>query len=211
MKTWALLIVLSLFANVGHASSAIRIDFDDWKPGELPDRWRADATHSGKKLAEWSIVSDTEAPTKPHVLSLTKPSDSEFNLFWTDSIRFKNGTIEAKIRADGGKEDQGGGLVWRMLDANNYYVTRYNPLEKNLRLYYVKQGRRVQLADVQADIKSGGWFKIAVLHQEDVITVFFNGQKLIVVKDSHFLDSGGVGLWTKADATSSFDDFVVQA
>lgn len=208
-KAWAVFIVLILSTTSGHASSVLRVDFDDLKSGELPSEWKTDATRSGKNLAEWGVVSDANAPTKPNVLALIKPGASAYNLFWTNSISFKNGTLEAKVRADKGSEDQGGGLIWRVLDANNYYVTRYNPLEKNLRLYYVKQGRRVELADVKADIKSGEWFKIAISHQADLIAVFLNEQKVLQVKDVNLLTAGGVGFWTKADAATSFDDFLV--
>jgi len=193
-----------------HASSGTwRLNFDEVKAGELPSGWKIDATHPGKRLAGWNVVADPEAPSGPNVLALTRPGSNEYNLFWTNSIPFKDGNLEVNIRADKGKEDQGGGLIWRVLDANNYYVTRYNPLEKNLRLYYVKRGRRVQLADVKADIKSGEWFKITVLHHEEMITVLLNGQKVMQVKDDNLLAAGGVGFWTKADAATSFDDFLL--
>ncbi len=205
-----LLIGISFVSVTAFASSdSLRINFDDMKSGEKPNGWKVDATHGGNQLAEWSVVPDSDAPSQPNVLALTKPHESEFNLFWTDSIHFKDGALEVKIRADRGKEDQGGGLIWRALDANNYYVTRYNPLEKNLRLYYVKQGKRVQLADVKADIKSGEWFKITVSHQAEMIAVFLNGQKVMQVQDGNLLAAGGVGFWTKADAASSFDDFSI--
>jgi hypothetical protein len=99
-------------------------------------------------------------------------------------------------------------LVWRGKDANNYYVARYNPLEDNYRVYKVEKGYRIQLQN--ADIKhSDGWHVLRVTMDGDHIQCYYDGQKYLDVKDSTFLDEGQIGLWTKADAQSHFDDLTI--
>lgn len=201
---------LLFFSGAASASSdPIRVNFDDAKVGELPEGWKIDATHPGKRLAEWKVTSDASAPTKPNVLTLTKPSDSTFNLCWANGVRFKDGTIEAKVRANTGEEDQGGGLIWRVRDGNNYYIARCNPLERNFRLYYVKDGRRHQLDNAKTDVKTGEWFVLKIAQKGDAITAWLNGLELLHAKDRTFSEEGGVGFWTKADAATSFDDLVI--
>jgi hypothetical protein len=98
------------------------------------------------------IVADPNAPSRPSVLAqLAINSGSTFNLILVSGRNNKNVDISVKMKAVAGKEDQGGGLVWRAKDSNNYYVARYNPLEDNYRVYKVEQGRRIQLQS--ADIK----------------------------------------------------------
>lgn len=178
----------------------------------LPAGWQAGAT--GGKPAEWKVARDPRAPSPPNVLSITRFNDMSrgtFNLFWSPAVRFHNGSIEVSIRANSGDIDRGGGLMWRARDENNYYIARYNPLEKNLRLYYVQDGVRKMLADaVGLGIGSNEWFTLKVAHHGTRIQAWLNGKKLIETTDATFTNAGGVGVWTKADAASSFDNLAVK-
>jgi hypothetical protein len=139
---------------------------------------------------------------------LAKNSSSTFNITLVSGMNYKNMDISVKMKAIAGLEDQGGGLVWRAKDTNNYYVVRHNPLESNYRLYKVEQGKRSQLQS--ADIKSnGGWHTLRVTMEEDRIRCFYDGKKVLDFKDSTFPGPGQIGLWTKADAQSHFDDLKV--
>lgn len=193
--------------------AGLKINFDDLAPGVLPPGWKIHATHSRGKLAEWKVVVDEHAPSKPNVLTITKINDTSsgvFNLCWTSATPFQDGSIEVRIRANTGKEDQGGGLLWRAMDANNYYIARYNPLERNFRIYYVKAGNRKQLASAGSiEIPAGQWFKLRVTHRRDRIEGYLNDKKYLEVTDQTFQETGGIGFWTKADAVSSFDDLVI--
>lgn len=195
--------------------SEYRLSFDDTAPGALPQGWKIDATNPGGQFAEWQVRADDRAPSKPNVLALTRIHDASsgvFNLCWTNQVKFRDGSIEVSLRADSGNEDQGGGLIWRAQDADNYYVARYNPLEDNFRLYSVKDGRRRQLASADiSGVKSGQWFKLKIVHQGEKIEAYLNGQKYLEVMDQTFPEAGGIGFWSKADAASSFDDLAVTA
>jgi len=195
------------------AAEVLTVNFDDVAQGQLPTSWTIDATNPGGRLAEWRVEPDSNAPSRPHVLTLTTVHDtsgSVFNLCWTRDIAFQDGEIEVKVRANTGMEDQGGGLIWRVRDAANYYVARYNPLESNFRLYYVKDGERTQIAGARGiAIKAGEWFGIRITHHGARIEGYLNGKKYIEAQDETFKEVGGVGFWTKADAASSFDDLRV--
>jgi len=189
------------------------LKFDDVKVGDLPKGWKVDATNPKGDLAEWKVAADENAPSKPHVLSITKIADASrrhFNLCWTPDVKFRDGMMEVRIRANSGKVDQGGGPMWRVKDAKNYCVARYNPLETNFRLYYVKDGRRIQFATTErSEIKTGEWFRMKIVVKGDKVEGWLNGKKVIEGTDSHITEAGGIGLWSKADAASSFDDLAV--
>ncbi len=189
-----------------------RASFDDIPAGGLPEGWKIEGTAQKGPLATWKVVADDAAPSKGNVLALTSTnhdSGSTFNLCWTDKIRFKDGAIEVSIKPVSGKDDQGGGLIWRAKDKDDYYICRANPLESNFRVYYVKDGSRHQLASAKAEIKAGAWHKIRVEQKGDHIACSLDGKRLLEATDSTFPDEGGVGLWTKSDAVSSFDELQV--
>jgi hypothetical protein len=109
-----------------------------------------------------------------------------------------------------GNADQGGGLVWRYQDANNYYVTRYNPLESNFRVYKVIDGLRKQLGDnSDLKLKEGEWHTINVNHIGKKIVCKLDGEKYLEVEDDAITKAGKIGLWTKADAQTAFDNLSV--
>lgn len=187
--------------------------FDDTPPGRLPNGWRSDATRPDGQLNLWTVQIDAAASSGNQVLVLPRTPrfrNGTFNLCWTDGVRFRNGEVAVKVKARTGEVDQGGGPIWRVQDANNYYIARWNPLEDNLRIYYVKDGRRVQLASADVEADPTQWHTIAIEHEGDEITCSFDGRQLLRAKDTTFGREGGVGVWTKADAASTFDDFAVE-
>jgi hypothetical protein len=133
-----------------------------------------------------------------------------YNLLLVKGLGLADVSIRVRVLSVSGTLDQGGGVVWRARDGRNYYITRYNPLEDNLRLYTVKGGRRKQLASVQLKVAVGKWFELAVQMEGDHIRVHMDGKKRIDVHDKTFTAPGRVGLWTKADARTHFADLQVE-
>ncbi|MCC6572414.1 MAG: DUF1080 domain-containing protein [Planctomycetes bacterium] len=179
--------------------------------GKIPANWKVEATKSLGDLATWQAVSDSTAPGGM-ALAMTAAnhdSGSTFNLCWTDSIQFKDGTLEVQVKANSGETDQGGGLIWRARDANNYYIARFNPLEDNFRLYSIKDGTRKQLATAKATVEKGAWFKLTIIQSGAHCECYLDGVKMLEADDTTFADAGGVGLWTKADAATSFAGLVI--
>jgi hypothetical protein len=186
--------------------------FDDTAAGRPPENWKAEGTNQRGPVATWAVQPDPSAPSEPNVLALTNSkqgSSGTFNLLWTDRVRFENGVIEVKVKAGTGREDQGGGPIWRVQDRDNYYIARWNPLEQNFRLYRVKDGRRIQLDSSRVEVEPTSWHTIRIEQQGDRIECSLDGEKLLNVRDNTFPETGGVGLWTKADAVTSFDDLIV--
>ncbi|MDA2925185.1 hypothetical protein MYX65_11155 [Acidobacteria bacterium AH-259-L09] len=206
-------VVAGVLEETGSGTSQkVRITFDDVQVGKLPAHWKVEATHAKGKLANWSVQKDASASSGDHVL-LLKINDYDrgtFNLCWTDQVSFQDGIVEVKVKAREGRVDQGGGPIWRVKDKDNYYIARWNPLEDNFRLYYVKDGRRVQLDTAKVKLPADQWHTITMQHQGNQITGYLDGKKLLEVNDTTFPEAGGVGLWTKADAASSFDDLEIR-
>ncbi len=123
----------------------------------------------------------------------------------------QDGFVEVKFKALAGREDQAGGVVWRWKDGDNYYVARANALENNVSLYYTRDGRRVTLKYVDAPVPPHVWHTLRVEFAGQRIAVWLNGKKAIDMVDGHFVGPGSVGLWTKADSVTAFDDFTYGA
>jgi hypothetical protein len=154
----------------------------------------------------WRTTADPTAPSKPNVLAqAAKSSSPEFNITLIGNTNFKDVDLAVKMKSVAGRIDQGGGLVWRAKDAGNYYIARFNPLENNFRVYRVVNGKRTELQSA-AIMKSDGWHTLRVQKAAEHIECYYDGQKYLDVRDSMFKDSGKIGLWTKADAETYFDD-----
>ena len=178
----------------------------------MPAGWKAGYTDPAEGKAVWAVSEDPTAPSPPYVLSLTKTESAAriFNLAIAEKPAFKDVDLSVKIKANSGKEDQGGGLVWRYKDENNYYICRVNPLENNYRVYKVVEGKRTQLQSADANTETGKWHTLRAVMTGNQITCYVDGKKVLEATDDTFKDAGRVGLWTKADAASSFDNLVVR-
>ena len=191
----------------------VSMTFDDVSVGKLPVGWKVEATRRRGSLATWQVVTDRTAPSGKQVLALTRTNHTSgrtFNLCWTDTVSFLDGEIKVRFKAVKGKEDQGGGVIWRVRDKDNYYIARFNPLEDNFRLYTVHAGVRKMLADAKIALSAGKWHTLRIVQQGNRFAGYLNGKKLVEGTDNLFAKAGGVGLWTKADAVTSFDDFSVK-
>ncbi len=174
--------------------------------------WRVDSTGGSGPHATWNVRTDRGAVSPPQVMSLTVVNhvdEDRYNVHWSNTVKFQDGRIAVAVRADEGTVDQGGGPMWRVQDANNYYLCRYNPLEANYRVYVVKDGVRRQLATALVDADPRAWHRLDAEHVGDSISCWLDGKKLLEAKDATIPEAGGIGLWTKADARTSFDDLVV--
>jgi hypothetical protein len=197
------------------------VRFDEEKAGGVPSGWSTAVTHEGAR-PKWEVVSDDSAPTKPRVLAQlsSEPARAQFPLAIFEGASFENGEIEVKFKPVSGEVDRAAGLVWRYRDENNYYIVRANALEDNVVLYKVEEGKRTSLAPrgtpagtygVDREVPSGRWSALKVVFEGPSFTVLFDGEKLFEVEDRTFTGAGRVGLWTKADSVTFFDDFEVSA
>jgi len=186
--------------------------FDKASLGKLPVGWKSDQTGKGEGSV-WKVVADDTAPSKTgFVLAQTAEGPSAlFNLCVIDEAGPKDLEVSVAFKAVKGKADQGGGIVWRYQDANNYYIARMNPLEDNYRVYKVVAGKRTQLETKEGlKVPAGEWHTMKIRNVGEQIECYLDGTKQLTAKDDTFTKAGKVGLWTKADAQTYFDDFQVQ-
>jgi hypothetical protein len=180
--------------------------------GKVPAGWKADRTGKGEGSV-WKVVADETAPSKTgFVLAQTAESPGAmFNLCVVDDTSLKDVEAIVSFKAMKGEKDQGGGIVWRYQDADNYYVARMNPLEDNFRVYKVVGGKRSkEFQDAEVKVKAGEWHTLKIKHVGDHIECFLDDKKYLDVKDASINKAGKVGLWTKADAQTYFDEFRVK-
>jgi hypothetical protein len=187
-------------------------NFDSDTPGQLPAKFHTAKTGGGSQ-EKWGVTADPTAPSKPNVVTQTSTdqTDYRFPLLISDEGSFQDLDLSVKFNAVAGKIDQAGGLVFRLMDPNNYYIVRANALENNYRLYHVVNGRRSQFAGANLKVTSGEWHELRVEAVGNKITCYYDGSKKIEATDDTFKDAGKVGLWTKADSVTSFDDLKVTA
>lgn len=181
-------------------------NFENESEGKLPSGFSTAATGNPISV-KWSVVNDNGNKV---VAQQAINSGICYNLLVLDKIGYKDFSANVKIKAVSGEEDQGGGLVWRYIDKDNYYTARYNPLENNLRFYRVVSGSRNQLESVDSDIKQGEWFTMTIEMKGNKITCALNGKKLIETTDDTFQSAGIIGFWTKADAVTYFDELTIK-
>jgi protein-tyrosine-phosphatase len=220
MKRGLLSIISILFtaASPGLAQGIMERHFDKDKIGALPKDFTTALTGSGRE-GVWIVVKDDASPGQKNVLAQTDADATSyrFPVCIYERLSARDVDLSVKFKPVSGKKDQAAGLVWRYRDKDNYYVARANALENNVVLYKVQNGKREDLPlkgegrtyGRKARVPSGQWSTLRVTAKGNLFTVFLNGEKLCEVEDATFAEAGKVGLWTKADSATYFDDLMV--
>jgi 3-keto-disaccharide hydrolase len=180
--------------------------------GTTPKGWTATKTGAGDP--KWTVEQDQTAPSKSKVLRQSGRATNP--LLLKDDTNIRDGFIEVKFKAIAGSEDRAAGLVWRARDADNYYVVRANALEDNVVLYKTVNGTRSALNivgrnggyGVDVPVPPNQWLSLRVDFSGSRSKVLYNGKQLFEVDDSTFNNAGKIGLWTKADSVTLFDEIV---
>jgi hypothetical protein len=207
-------IIMANSAGIGTAGDVKKLRFTKADLGKVPAGWKATQTNKGENSSIWKVVADHTGPSRTGLaLEQTAASpNAVFNLCVAEDTNYKDVEISVHFKAMKGQKDQGGGIVWRYQDENNYYVARMNPLEDNYRVYKVVDGKRIQMETSKDDVKvpQGEWYKLTIRHVGDKIECSLDGKKMLEATDNTIAKAGKVGLWTKADAQTRFDNFIVQ-
>ena len=194
------------------------VNFDKDDEGKAPKGFIFGLTGNGKP-GVWVVHKDSTAPSAPNVLAQTDadPVSYRFPVCAYEGFTAADVDISVKYKPVSGQEDQAAGIVWRYQDQNNYYIVRANARENNVVLYKVEMGRRTDLPlvgkgrtyGVKVQIPPGKWGVLRIVAKGKLFEVYSNGVKLFEVEDSTFPMAGKVGLWTKADSVTLFDDFSI--
>jgi hypothetical protein len=171
----------------------------DFEPGNL-DGW---TTVDG----QWAVEEMPGAPSGQRVL-VQRAVKNAFDVLVAPGGPYTDVDVSVRFKPISGREDASGGIVFRFAEGR-YYVIRANALENNFRLYYYDRSRH-QLASAKVQPPAlGQWHTIRVVAVGDHIQAYLNGERLLDRRDARFR-AGQVGLWTKADSITAFDDFEVR-
>jgi hypothetical protein len=195
--------VLLIMTTLTTAARGVTVNFDESKPGEAPAGWTATKTGSGSP--RWTVEKDDTAPSKRNILK--QSGAATYPVCIKNESMIKDGFVEVRFKPVAGREDQAGGVIWRAKDADNYYIARANALEDNVTIYHTIGGRRVAFKNVDHKVAGLVWHTLRVDFQGNRFTVTFDGEKVIEAIDDSFAAAGNVGVWTKADSVTLFDDF----
>jgi Domain of Unknown Function (DUF1080) len=193
------------------ASEAITLDFDSTAVGELPTGFSTAVTGGGAPAA-WRVVEDAGALSGGKVLAQTSTdkTSSRFPLCIYERLTATDVEVSVRFKPVSGTVDQAAGLVARYRDKDHYYIVRANALENNVRLYKVERGNRKQFAGVDVKVPANVWQTLTLEVKGPHFRVFLDGNLLFEADDRTFKEVGKVGLWTKADSVTYFDDLTVK-
>ena len=185
--------------------------FDNNWVGSVPKGWKIAETAGRGTPANWKVVHDRDAPSGTRAVAImgNENRGQTFNLLMAEDTAYRSVHIRVMVKALAGEEDQGGGPIWRAKNADNYYIARWNPLEDNFRVYFVKDGKRTQLGSADVNVDRNSWHEITIAHRDTRIVASLDGNELIEVDDSTFIEPGKIGLWVKADGETAFDNLSV--
>jgi hypothetical protein len=213
-------ISMALILATAALAQTTTIDFNKDKVGEAPANASTALTGSGQP-GKWVVMKDEASPAQGNVLAQTDADATSyrFPVCVFDKVTARDADISVKFKPVSGKRDQAAGIVWRYRDKDNYYIVRANANENNVVLYKVQDGKRVDLPlkgegrtyGKKAPVPRSEWGTLRVTAKGNLFTVYLNGEKLYEVEDSTFTEAGKVGLWTKADSVTYFDDLKVTA
>jgi len=205
MKPVASLGVLTSLLSTSVVAQTVNFDAD--VVSAAPSGWTCGVTGVGSP--RWTVAVEPGAPSGTNVLR--QSGSGTFPWCVRTGTSLSDGFVEVKFKPLTGREDQAGGLVWRWKDGDHYYVARANALENNVSLYYTEGGSRKTIRYVDAPVASGAWHTLRVEFVATRIAVSLDGKRYIDVEDSHIGGTGSVGVWTKADSVTAFDDFAYGA
>jgi hypothetical protein len=175
-----------------------KLDFDD-DTGTLP-------TSMSSVLGQWTRDAEATAPSAPNVLRQSGEfGNPDYPRVLLNDLVFTNATTRVRCRVESGGTDRACGIMFRARDSENYYITRANSLEDNVRLYKVVDGSRMQISSANVSVTSGEWHTLEATAAAEELVVSWDGQELIRTRDATYAE-GKVGLWTKADSVTAFDD-----
>ena len=205
MRQLSFLLGMTLFASTGRV-----ITFDSFAVGTTPPGWTVAVT-KGRTPPRWEVLQDTTAPTQPYVLAQVsnEPTEDRYPLAILEGVTLRDGDVSVRIKPVSGREDQGGGLVWRYRDPNNYYLVRANAMNKTVTVFRVVNGHRTALPSVKHEIAPNTWSILKVSARGNRFQVYVDHRRVIDGQDAALTAPGKVGLCTIADSVMYFDDFRV--
>ncbi|MBA5870975.1 MAG: hypothetical protein GDA68_13420 [Nitrospira sp. CR2.1] len=181
--------------------------FDSSAPGTLPSSYVVGTLFDGRPAGEWKILITDRARSASQVLAQVQPrgTDQTHKLLLLDGTASTNIDLEVSYLAVAGKADFGGGLVWHAVDDRNYYLLRASLIEQKIRLYRVVKGVPQVVKQIDRPLPATGWHTLRIVHRGCEIKAMYDAAVLFRACDTT-IANGQIGLLTKADAITYFDD-----
>ena len=185
--------------------------FDSSSPGTLPGSYVVGTLFDGRPAGEWKILITDRAKSASQVLAQLQPkgTDQTHKLLLLEGTESTNIDVEVSYLAVAGKADLGGGLLWRAKDDRNYYLLRASLVEQKIRLYRVVNGVQQIVKQIDRPLPATGWHKLRIVQRGCEMKALFDEAVLFRACDTTY-PSGRIGLWTKADAVTYFDDLTLK-
>jgi hypothetical protein len=201
----------TVVAQAETASLALVWNFDREQPGTLPSEFSIGTLFDGRPAGDWQVLATDRAKSPPHVLAqlMAKGAEHAYKVVLIKEVIATDLNLEVSFLPIKGQADMGGGLIWRAADDRNYYLARANPLEQNIRVYRVVKGVRHLLQNFDQTITVKQWHTLRITHQGCRVNIFYDDKQVFVLCDKTF-HAGMIGLWTKSDAVTYFDDLQLQ-
>lgn len=201
----------TMSAQAETASPASLWDFDREQPGTLPNEFSIGTLFDGRPAGNWQVLATDRAKSPPHVLAqlMAKGAEHAYKVALLKEVIASDLNLQVSFLPIQGQADMGGGLIWRAADDRNYYLARANPLEQNIRVYRVVKGVRHLLENFDQTIDVRQWHTLRVIHRGCQINLFYDDKQVFDLCDKTF-HAGKIGLWTKSDAVTYFDDLQLQ-
>jgi hypothetical protein len=215
MRTSSLVGIL-LFGVAVQVHGATRtVDFSDDAAGQPPRGFAF--FHTAKVGAPGRWVVQVEGTNRVLAQTEADRTRARFPIALLTDISAADVDLTVRFKPVSGRIDQAAGLVWRAQNEDNYYIVRANALENNVVLYKVEGGKRTDLPvrgegrtyGKKAPVPSSQWSTLRVVAVGPLFEVHLNGAKLFEVEDATFTQAGKVGVWTKADSITHFDDLKI--
>ena len=198
-------------AQAETASPALAWNFDRDQPGTIPSEFSIGTLFDGRPAGDWQVLATEHAKSPPHVFAqlMAKGAEHAYKVVLLKEVIASNLNLEVSFLPIQGNADMGGGLILRATDDRNYYLARANPLEQNIRVYRVVKGIRHLLQNFDQTINVKQWHTLRVTHQDCRVNIFYDDKQVFDLCDKTF-HAGMIGLWTKSDAVTYFDDLQLQ-
>jgi hypothetical protein len=201
----------AVVAQAETASPTLVWNFDLEQPGILPSEFSIGTLFDGRPAGDWQVLATDRAKSLPHVLAqlMGKGAEHAYKVALIKEVIASDLNLQVSFLPIQGRADMGGGLIWRAADDRNYYLARANPLEQNIRVYRVEKGIRHLLQNFDQTIDVRQWHTLRVTHQGCRINVYYDDKQVFDLCEKTF-HTGMIGLWTKSDAVTYFDNLQLQ-
>lgn len=183
------------------SSDTVRF-FDDEPAGRPPSGFSFRVTRNASP-AKWLVQREAANGFLAHV---GEPSaKARFSLALVDDPAAGADWVSVRARMAGGHGALG--LLWKVQDADNYYLAKLDLARQDIGLYRVVRGNRVRIeGEDDLELDPSAWHTLKVVQEGDSIRVYLGGIRVLRARDRTFEKPGAAGVWCTGDAVAHFDD-----